>query len=186
VSCRHDLANGTCRRCYPSTGALDPGPEEVYEDNLEGIGAVTKEEYMGMPTNVLRSKEELTVISRKAREVIIEGEKQDAERDAERTNMKDQKVGTHYLKSHPLYFMLVKMDKKSFEIRKNDRDFRVGDKIVLCEWDPSLARDRPSEGYTGSTRTGEIVSMVPSGNGISGCADEAIVPGFVVLGMEWE
>jgi ribosomal protein S17 len=102
------------------------------------------------------------------------------------TYMKDQKVGTHYLKGHPAYYMLVKMDKKSFEIRKNDRDFRVGDKIVLCEWDPSLAHDRPAEGYTGSTRTGVVVSMVPSGNGISGPADEAIVPGYVVLGMRWE
>lgn len=40
MSCRHDLANGTCRRCYPETGTLDPGPEESYEPNLEGPGAV--------------------------------------------------------------------------------------------------------------------------------------------------
>ncbi len=45
MSCRHDLANGTCVRCYPKTGKIDPGPEEDYGDNLEGAGAVTKEEY---------------------------------------------------------------------------------------------------------------------------------------------
>jgi hypothetical protein len=46
MSCRHDLANGTCKRCYPTTGTIEPAPEDEYEDNLEGIGAVTKEEYL--------------------------------------------------------------------------------------------------------------------------------------------
>ena len=41
MSCRHDLANGTCSRCYPATGKVDPGPEEDYEPNLEGPGAVS-------------------------------------------------------------------------------------------------------------------------------------------------
>jgi hypothetical protein len=40
MSCRHDLANGTCARCYPNTGKIEPGPEEEYEENLEGPGAV--------------------------------------------------------------------------------------------------------------------------------------------------
>jgi len=46
MSCRHDLANGTCSRCYPSTGRVDPGPEGDYEDNPEGPGAVTREQYL--------------------------------------------------------------------------------------------------------------------------------------------
>ena len=46
MSCRHELANGTCRRCYPDRGTVDPGPEEEYEDNLEGLGAVSREEYL--------------------------------------------------------------------------------------------------------------------------------------------
>ncbi len=47
MSCRHDLANGTCTRCYPSnpygrtdSDRIDPGPEEDYLPNLEGPGAV--------------------------------------------------------------------------------------------------------------------------------------------------
>ena len=47
VSCRHDFANGTCIRCYPARpehipvkNRRDPGPEEDYEPNLEGPGAV--------------------------------------------------------------------------------------------------------------------------------------------------
>jgi hypothetical protein len=46
MSCRHEFANGTCKRCYPTTGTIEPDPEEEYEDNLEGPGAITKEEYL--------------------------------------------------------------------------------------------------------------------------------------------
>jgi hypothetical protein len=45
MSCRHDLANTTCRRCWPSTGTVEPGPEGEYEPNMEGPGAITREEY---------------------------------------------------------------------------------------------------------------------------------------------
>ena len=41
MSCRHDLAGGTCARCYPATGKIQPGPEDDYEDNMDGPGAVT-------------------------------------------------------------------------------------------------------------------------------------------------
>lgn len=51
MSCRHDLANGTCPRCYPDNPGkrdlrdrIDPGPEEDYEPNLEGPGAVSLHE----------------------------------------------------------------------------------------------------------------------------------------------
>lgn len=47
MSCRHELANGTCVRCYPGNpfgredkDRVDPGPEENYEPNMEGPGAV--------------------------------------------------------------------------------------------------------------------------------------------------
>ena len=52
MSCRHDLANGTCTRCYPGNlhgradhDRVDPGPEENYGPNLEGPGAVTVATY---------------------------------------------------------------------------------------------------------------------------------------------
>jgi len=48
MSCRHDLANGTCKRCWPQSpsAAIDPGPEENYEPNMKGPGAITREQYL--------------------------------------------------------------------------------------------------------------------------------------------
>ena len=49
---------------------------------------------------------------------------------------------THDLKTvQPFYFDVVE-ERKTFEIRKNDRDFRIGDILLLHEWDDS-------RGYSG-------------------------------------
>lgn len=43
---------------------------------------------------------------------------------------------THCLKTHPKFFKEVQSGNKPFEIRKNDRDFWVGDTLLLQEFDP--------------------------------------------------
>ena len=43
---------------------------------------------------------------------------------------------THELKSWIEFFEPVFYRKKSFEIRKNDRDFKIGDRLMLNEYDP--------------------------------------------------
>ena len=43
---------------------------------------------------------------------------------------------THTLKTWPSYFEAVKSGLKRFELRKNDRDFAVGDVLQLREFDP--------------------------------------------------
>lgn len=47
----------------------------------------------------------------------------------------------HELKTLPEYFNAIRNGLKNFEVRKNDRDFKVGDFLVLKEWD--------GEHYTG-------------------------------------
>lgn len=44
----------------------------------------------------------------------------------------------HDLKCWPEYFAAVRDGIKPFEVRKNDRNFAVGDVLVLWEFDPTL------------------------------------------------
>ncbi len=69
------------------------------------------------------------------------------------------------LKIAPEYFEAQLQGKKKFEIRRNDRDFQVGDKLRLNEWD---------DGYTGRTTTVRIEYMT----------DYKQKPGYVVLGTK--
>jgi hypothetical protein len=46
-------------------------------------------------------------------------------------------LACHYLKTWPGYFAAVVRGDKSFELRKADRDFTVGDSLILQEFLPS-------------------------------------------------
>ena len=50
----------------------------------------------------------------------------------------------HYLKTDPEYFQAVKKRKKRFEMRFNDRNYQVGEILVLQEFDRNVGN------YTGS------------------------------------
>lgn len=43
---------------------------------------------------------------------------------------------THELKIWPRYFDDVLSGAKRYEVRINDRDYKVGDRLVLLEWEP--------------------------------------------------
>lgn len=43
---------------------------------------------------------------------------------------------THILKTWPSFYQAVIDGTKTFEVRENDRDFAVGDKLELREWEP--------------------------------------------------
>ncbi|MED4377957.1 DUF3850 domain-containing protein [Schinkia azotoformans] len=49
-------------------------------------------------------------------------------------------VTIHKLKTWPEYFLAVALDKKTSEIRKNDRDFKVNDLVFLQEYDPANSK----------------------------------------------
>lgn len=61
----------------------------------------------------------------------------------------------HQLKTLPEYFQLVRDGIKTFEVRKNDRDFKQGDILILQEYDPSL--DNPFTGNCITIQTGFIL-----------------------------
>lgn len=50
---------------------------------------------------------------------------------------------THHIKALPDFFNQVCAGNKNFELRLNDRDYRVGDTVILYEWSPNT-------GYTGA------------------------------------
>lgn len=74
---------------------------------------------------------------------------------------------THFLKTWPEYFQAVVEDRKPFEIRRNDRDYAVGDVLVLQEWCPVKG-----------DYTGNYVKRC-----VSYLTDFEQKPGFVVLGL---
>lgn len=45
-------------------------------------------------------------------------------------------MNVHILKIWPKYFGPIKQGDKTFEVRKNDRNYQVGDCVVLREYNP--------------------------------------------------
>lgn len=88
----------------------------------------------------------------------------------------------HELKCWPEYFAAVRGGWKRCEIRLNDRDFHVGDTLVLCEWVPDTTHapaGRTLVGrYTGQRCTTEVTHIV------HGSALFGIVPSFVVMSVK--
>ena len=76
----------------------------------------------------------------------------------------------HELKSWPEPFQFVLDGIKTFEYRKDDRCFEVGDMITIKEWDPKLKE------YTGRTVV-FIVKFKQNGG------EFGIPEGYCILGM---
>lgn len=52
--------------------------------------------------------------------------------------MAEQAPRIHYLKTYIEFFQAIKSGDKNFELRKNDRDYKVGDILVLMEYGPTI------------------------------------------------
>ncbi len=76
-------------------------------------------------------------------------------------------MSTHDLKIWPGFFSMVLTETKTFEIRKNDRGYCVGDRLILREFDPD------TQSYTG-----RVLSRV-----VTVLSDYEQKPGFIVLGI---
>lgn len=82
---------------------------------------------------------------------------------------------THELKVHPQFWRPLIAGDKPFEIRRNDRNFAVGDKVRLREFDPSF-------GYTGSGIYEWTISFVFSHEDFP----MGLHRGFVALGFGYD
>lgn len=73
----------------------------------------------------------------------------------------------HNIKIKPQYFIDVLTQKKQFELRKNDRDYHVGDILSLEEYDKD---------YTGNFFHVEVVYMIDD--------ETYLQKGYVALGIK--
>jgi ribosomal protein L37E len=84
----------------------------------------------------------------------------------------------HSLKTWPEYFEAQRAGRKTFELRRNDRNFQVGDLLVLREWDEcstETARSIPAASCAG----GDVHRRGP-------LPDSHIADGFVIMSTEPE
>lgn len=83
----------------------------------------------------------------------------------------------HDLKTWPSFFDQVLSGEKTFELRRDDRGFQIGDELVLREWLPQLER------YTGRAILVEITHLIrgPKSFGADPVAHPALAEGYVVL-----
>lgn len=79
---------------------------------------------------------------------------------------------THALKTWKEFYQAVESGIKPFEIRKDDRPFKVGDTLLLQEWDVV------KEEYTGK-ETERRITFILRGAEMFGLKD-----GFIIMGME--
>lgn len=82
--------------------------------------------------------------------------------------MIETSIRVHNLKIKPEYFKDIVRGVKKFEVRKNDRNFKVNDLIVLEEFD--------SKGYTGKYINAEITYVLDD--------HEYCKNGYVVFGFK--
>lgn len=76
----------------------------------------------------------------------------------------------HELKILPQYYEAVRSRQKTFELRKNDRDFKEGDLIVLREYD--------GEKYTGRKITEKPIKYV-----LKDCSEYGLEEGYCIIGF---
>lgn len=65
----------------------------------------------------------------------------------------------HELKIWPKYYARVKSGEKTFEVRKNDRDFQAEDTVTLREYDPDKQGVDAYSSYQMTFRIGYVLAI---------------------------
>lgn len=81
---------------------------------------------------------------------------------------------SHELKSWPRFFAPIMAGDRRHELRRNDRGYRVGDRLVLREFDESVST------YTGRECTA-VVTSITSHDEPCAVSAEGLNPDFCIL-----
>jgi hypothetical protein len=76
----------------------------------------------------------------------------------------------HVLKTWTEYFNAVAADEKTFEVRKDDRNYQVGDTLILKEW------DNLRKSHTGSQTCVEVTYILKD--------PQFVKDGYVIMGIK--
>ena len=90
-------------------------------------------------------------------------------------------MSEHDLKIWPPFFEHVVSGRKTFDVRRDDRNFKLGDTVLLREWEPKERGHQDSPYYTGREHRMRISYILNPRPGRD--PDCGLVPGFVVLGL---
>jgi len=77
----------------------------------------------------------------------------------------------HELKTHQQFYEAAWSGLKTFEVRKNDRNYQVGDTLILKEW------DHTKEVYTGQKLRVEVTYILSD--------PQYVAKGFVILAINY-
>ena len=84
---------------------------------------------------------------------------------------------THDLKCWPGPFQATMDGRKTFEWRKDDRDYNEGDTLLLREWDPTPVLHCSATGYTKRTLAMRVTYV------LRGRFD--VPPGYVIMAIQF-
>lgn len=79
-------------------------------------------------------------------------------------------MNVHHIKTWTPFFKDVQAGIKPFEVRKNDRDYEVGDTLILEDFDPDVNRK------TGAWTAQKVIYKLDD--------NRFVKEGFVILGIE--
>lgn len=85
-------------------------------------------------------------------------------------------MAEHILKSWPRFFQEIKRGERTHELRRNDRNYTVGDYLVLREYDPETST------YTGEQLRVHVTSMT-SAEMPCAVSDQGLHPEFCILSI---
>lgn len=84
----------------------------------------------------------------------------------------------HELKTWPEFFTAIREGVKTFDIRKDDRNFAVGDELILREWQPE------GHFYTLAEPLERRVAYILRHRPDAGCAATfGLQPGYAILSI---